>query len=563
MTTDQKISVITKPPFLTADAGDATLTISLFNPTTNTITLTLPIGDADTDLIATNKAGNISAPELTGDTKWNVSSAKATSSSSYTCVISGSTTPQFLLLTLRNVPINSKPGTAVIQATGGITDTYTLPKYPNEFTLQNFTANPPTIKNGQSVNLSWKSTNAKQLDLMYGQGQTERLQGSSQTVAGIHEPTTFRLQATTTGDVTAALTTNVQVTEPDLILRTLTTKKLTTPPIQKNSPQQYFLPKEEPLSLTAPSDGCYTIEFQRNSRLLGKFPITTTQKSTGLCEIQLQSEDSTSTFVQKEARGEPLAIFASKGTKLTLTQKKSTEVDFFSTLAGVEVTWSGSNPSSAAPPSSSLPSAYLPISPTNTYGIVNHDTLIGDHWPYSSFGQFFAVINDREIGYSADYHGVNVSNATVTHRMSGRISFPEPIDYIQAFKGEWTFGMAIFGSTQYRCIELFSGDIGLGRSSVIPLVDWSKTTESMLNETRSGYYVVTSGAKRDAPDLHVIGWDQVAETPYDWPFYWSRGYKVGFPGGGYMDKDGFHDVDFTSQINAGRNPILTEWKRVQ
>ncbi|MEU2433844.1 hypothetical protein ABZ611_30875 [Streptomyces sp. NPDC007861] len=342
--TTPQLSAITEPAFLTAGAGDATIKISLFKPTANTITVTLPIGNGAPHLIATGKAAQIGETELTDDSGWTLSHPQPTTDT-YTCTLTGTTTPEFLLLTLRHVPVNNTPGTVTIKATGGIEGECTVLKYPDQFTLENFTAYPTTIKNGGDVNLSWNASKAKSLNLKYGTRQ-ETVTGAKRTITGIHEPTTFLLEAATEGDLTAALTTNVQVTEPDLTFHNLTTKKLILTKKPVTTTRTRYL--DAPLTLTAPADGYFTVKLSAYTRLLGYFPPVLDKTNSKLLHtIKLSDTHGASSFVTQPNPDHPTTFFTPAGTALTITPNKA--IDFFTTLTSATVTWTGSNPESALP----------------------------------------------------------------------------------------------------------------------------------------------------------------------------------------------------------------------
>ncbi|MEV6576121.1 hypothetical protein [Streptomyces sp. NPDC051577] len=172
-----------------------------------------------------------------------------------------------MTLTLSNVTINRTSGKAPCV----ITEYSTSPgqsqsikeiiipvvKFPENFAIKSFTAQPINVRRGERSSLSWrKGTAAATYHLTCGNQPTGNVNNINQKYTGaLYETTVAKLTATTTGAPTLshALTTLVTVTEPDLTARHLTIEGRTTLVGYIRRLTEYT--GKQPLELTTNTDG--------------------------------------------------------------------------------------------------------------------------------------------------------------------------------------------------------------------------------------------------------------------------------------------------------------------
>ncbi|MEW2633890.1 hypothetical protein AB0903_20100 [Streptomyces sp. NPDC048389] len=130
---------------------------------------------------------------------------------------------------LSELPISRKVGTAPITVTESSREgssafasrstIFNVGKFPADFYLRNFIANPLVIDNGGQTTLTWERSANATYELLYGETSLDVTNVTTRTVTNIKTNTTFYLRGTT-GDpsnpVTRILTAQVTVIKPDL-----------------------------------------------------------------------------------------------------------------------------------------------------------------------------------------------------------------------------------------------------------------------------------------------------------------------------------------------------------
>jgi hypothetical protein len=165
---------------------------------------------------------------------------------------------------LSDIPISRKVGTAPITVTESSRTgasafaprsvIFNVGKFPADFYLRNFIANPLVIENGGETTLTWERSANATYELLYGETSLDVTSQSTRTITNIRTHTTFYLRGTT-GDpsnpVTRILTAQVTVIKPDLEVGQLIVNGTITAKGDVN------IAKEKKLTLNnlAPADG--------------------------------------------------------------------------------------------------------------------------------------------------------------------------------------------------------------------------------------------------------------------------------------------------------------------
>ncbi|PNE38145.1 hypothetical protein [Streptomyces noursei] len=215
------------------------------------ITVTLPVGDTDTDL--TSNPGNIDYKHSSSGRNWSInpSGDRAT----YVCTPSGpggkfvfTDTAHFTLI-LNAIPVGRLPGEASLALTASAT-TSTMTNQPDEedwtvpitkavddfFFFRAFSCEQPQIPNNGTATLRWEgSEHETEYWLSYDGRDPQQVTGQSAQIAGITDTTTFVLDARTPNPDTKEfdqhhyLSTTVTVKEPTIVAKELTAKRINVP----------------------------------------------------------------------------------------------------------------------------------------------------------------------------------------------------------------------------------------------------------------------------------------------------------------------------------------------
>ncbi|MEW1675434.1 hypothetical protein AB0O47_19615 [Streptomyces noursei] len=142
-----------------------------------------------------------------------------------------------ITIQISQLPISRKVGTAPITVTersreGGKgtfhnrATTFNIGKFPADFYMRDFNADPLVINNGGEVTLTWeRSTNAT-YELLYGDTSLNVTNETTRKITNVKSDTTFYLRGTTSSDpnnpATRTLSAQVTVLQPDIEVRNLT-----------------------------------------------------------------------------------------------------------------------------------------------------------------------------------------------------------------------------------------------------------------------------------------------------------------------------------------------------
>ncbi|MEU2430403.1 hypothetical protein ABZ611_12960 [Streptomyces sp. NPDC007861] len=364
------------------------------------IALSLPVGGEETDLLADENAcrgvkTRLGTDEYTKSDKskapvWQIDGGKLIGKAwTYTLTPAKGFKTDHLTLTLADISLNSKPSDKNATANAAITASVaidgqgtksaaaTILKSGPGLALDNFCAtgnrkgedqnNPVMVLAGRPFRLTWTAKDADSFNLAWGTNSVN-LPGSQRSYPpdpadtkvklAIKEATSFKLTAhnTNTKDPDATKQIFLTVPKPDGEYTDLTvTGKLTPLPPPKPTTHTYWLNSK--LTLTAGSDGYYSINLTTYRRLLGVFP-PTPAKYAEPTTITIQSPDHDAVSFTAGNTETPLTIFAAKGTVISLAAAVAT-IDDWTRLPQAVVTWTGRQPDSATLPTSygTFPSA--------------------------------------------------------------------------------------------------------------------------------------------------------------------------------------------------------------
>lgn len=128
-----------------------------------------------------------------------------------------------------NVPVNHEVGAVELSITerysgsGSATLGIITGKFPQDFYLDDFSADTYEIENGGSVKLTWKRSEGVQTDLIYGGRCEDVTQDEKKTIENIKQTTTFYLIGKVR-DVQLMRSVPVTVLKPDMVVNKLTVK---------------------------------------------------------------------------------------------------------------------------------------------------------------------------------------------------------------------------------------------------------------------------------------------------------------------------------------------------
>ncbi|MFC5802204.1 hypothetical protein [Streptomyces formicae] len=352
------------------------------------IVLSLPVGGDDTDLLADESAGRgvktrLGTDEYTKSDKskapvWQIDGGKLIGKAwTYTLTPAKGSKTDHLTLTLADISLNSKPSDKSATANATITASIaidgqgtkkaeaTILKSGPGLALDNFCAtgnrkgedqnNPVMVLAGRPFRLTWTAKDADSFNLAWGT-KSVNLPGSQRSYPpdpadtkaklAITEATSFKLTAHNTKDPDATKQIFLTVPEPDGEYTDLTVIQKLALPSSKSTTHEYWLNKE--LTLTAPSDGYYTISLTTHRRLLGVYP-PTPAKYPEPTAITVKSPDYAPVSYTVGNTEKPLSIFAAKDTSISLTGKLAS-IDDWTKLTQATVTWTGALEGTALPP---------------------------------------------------------------------------------------------------------------------------------------------------------------------------------------------------------------------
>ncbi|MGW1077541.1 hypothetical protein [Streptomyces sp. NPDC002537] len=383
--TENMTLIVTPTPPDPAATSTASLRFDfrLRNRPVTEITLALPIGSKETDLLPdTNKAKLVEAvagsderftPPATKDNApkteriWNADPPIITGTSlTYTFKpLKGHKTDNFTVI-LSDVTINSTPGTAkpaiTIREDTTSTDLPAEVKKSNDtFDVGNFwvTGDSTTVTVGTPVNLTWTANNATSFSLALGDGKGAlTLPGSQRAYPDPQTPDAppFTIDSNRTLKLTAygpapghtlkeAPPLNVNVYLGDGEYTDLTVTGELKYPEKEIETRDYFLNKN--LEITTPSDGYLTIDMKVYTRLFGCFPATPNPKAPPLratLEITPPNVNSMTYTMTAADDTAPLTLFTPAKTKVKITPPLTTETlalkQYFTSLIRASLTWS-------------------------------------------------------------------------------------------------------------------------------------------------------------------------------------------------------------------------------
>ncbi|AJC61666.1 hypothetical protein [Streptomyces sp. 769] len=211
------------------------------------ITVTLPVGDTNTDL--TSNPGNIDYKHSSSGRSWSItpSGDRAT----YVCTPSGpggkfvfTDTAHFTLI-LDAIPVGRLPGEASLALTASTATnqldeedwTVSITKAVDDFFFfRAFSCEQPQIPNNGTATLRWEgSEHETEYWLSYDGRDPQQVTGQSVQIEGITDTTTFVLDARTPNPDTKEfdqhhyLSTTVTVKEPTIVAKELTAKRINVP----------------------------------------------------------------------------------------------------------------------------------------------------------------------------------------------------------------------------------------------------------------------------------------------------------------------------------------------
>ncbi|WEB45310.1 hypothetical protein MOV08_42460 [Streptomyces yunnanensis] len=211
------------------------------------ITVTLPVGDTNTDL--TSNPGNIDYKHSSSGRSWSITTSgdRAT----YVCTPSGpggkfvfTDTAHFTLI-LDAIPVGRLPGEASLALTASTATnqldeedwTVSITKAVDDFFFfRAFSCEQPQIPNNGTATLRWEgSEHETEYWLSYDGRDPQQVTGQSVQIEGITDTTTFVLDARTPNPDTKEfdqhhyLSTTVTVKEPTIVAKELTAKRINVP----------------------------------------------------------------------------------------------------------------------------------------------------------------------------------------------------------------------------------------------------------------------------------------------------------------------------------------------
>ncbi|WP_367141094.1 MULTISPECIES: hypothetical protein, partial [Streptomyces] len=331
----------TTPPQVTASGTTPSvitldLDLALRSIPIHYATITLPLGDGETDLLEQKDATYIKPELLLGVSEsWELRTN--TTSTTYTVKLTPLKNPhttEYLHLTLNNIKTNKKKGTAAVVLDLNHTDNNSKPqaktritKYESGFGIRNFNAGLYTaIPHNGTARLTWQATDTdsftlkddnpdpgKQLSITLGSNER------SHTITKITRDTKFTLTAANRNNLNDKQTKEftLKVLQPDATFDNLTVTGTFKPPQQQTTTQKYWL--NQPLTLTPQHDGYYTITLTGHRRLLGLFPPTPAARTLPPTTIKITTPNKGTTQTLTTTGTTPLTLYTPAHTTLTLT----------------------------------------------------------------------------------------------------------------------------------------------------------------------------------------------------------------------------------------------------